>query len=69
MTSAIVREGKELRLSDVPPNLSALWVYLRRENGGMPLSELKTCFGEKENRDLHEMSDGLPYAINNESKC
>jgi len=68
MSSAFVREGEELRLSDVAPNLSALQVYLRRENGGMPVREIKTWFSEKHGRDVHEMSDGLTYAKNDESK-
>lgn len=68
MSSVFVREGEELRLSDVAPNLSSLQIYLRRENGGMPIRELKTWFSEKHDRDVYEMSDGLTYAKNDESK-
>ena len=68
MSSAFVRESDEQRLNEVAPNLSALHTYLRRENGGMTIHELKTWYSEKHGRDVHEMSDGLVYAKNNESK-
>ena len=68
MSSAFVRESDEQRLNEVAPNLGALQVYLRRENGGMPVHEIKTYYSKKHNRDVHEMSDGLTYAKNDESK-
>lgn len=68
MSSAFVREGDEQKLNEVAPTLSALKFYLRRENGGMPVHEIKTWYNEKYARDVHEMSDGLIYAKNDESK-
>lgn len=68
MSSAFVKESDEQKLNEVAPTLSALQFYLRRENGGMPIHELKTWYSEKYGRDVHEMSDGLGYAKNDESK-
>jgi len=47
MSSAFVREGEELRLSDVAPNLSALQLYLRRENGGHAHTRIKNLVQRK----------------------
>lgn len=68
MSSAFVRESEEQRLNEVAPSLGALQVYLRRENGGMRVYETKTWYSQKHKRDVHEMSDGLTYAKDDDSK-
>ena len=68
MSSAFVKEGEEQKLNEVAPNLSALQFYLRRENGGMPVHQLKSWCSDKYARDVYEMSDGLVYAKNDDSK-
>jgi hypothetical protein len=64
MSSAFVKEGEYQPLNTVEPELSALLFYLRRENGGITVSETKSYFSEKFGREVHEMSDGLSYALN-----
>jgi hypothetical protein len=68
MSSAFVRESEGERLNEVAPNLSALLLYLRRENGGTPISETKSYYSEKHAREVYEMSDGLIYAQNDQEK-
>jgi len=68
MSSAFVRESDDQKLNEVAPNLSALLFYLRRENGGMTIHETKSYYSHKHGRDVYEMSDGLTYAKNDESK-
>jgi GTP cyclohydrolase II len=68
MSSAFVRESDEQRLNEVSPTLSALMVYLRRENGGMTVREIKSYYSDKHKRDVYEMSDGLAYARDDDSK-
>ena len=68
MSSAFVRENDEQRLNDVGPALSALLLYLRRENGGVHIRETKSYFSQKHGRDVYEMSDGLTYAKDDDSK-
>jgi hypothetical protein len=68
MSSAFVRENDEQRLNEIGPSLNALLVYLRRENGGMTIRELRTRYSEKHKREVHEMSDGLGYARDDDSK-
>lgn len=68
MSSAFVREGDEQKLSDVGPSLSALLLFLRNENGGIPVRETNSYYSQQHGRDVYEMSDGLTYAKNDESK-
>jgi len=68
MSSAFVRESDEQRLNEVGPTLSALLLYLCRENGGVPIREVKSFYSQKHGRDVYEMSDGLTYAKDDESK-
>lgn len=68
MSSAFIREGEYQPLGDVAPNPDALRFYLRKENGGIPVRELKTYHSEKHQRQVYEMSDGLTYALNDENR-
>jgi hypothetical protein len=68
MSSAFVKEGEYQPLNTVEPTLGALSFYLRRENGGMVVSEVKSYFSEKHGREVHEMSDGLAYALNDDGQ-
>jgi len=68
MSSAFVKEGEYQKLSDVDPSLSTWSFYLRQENGGQVIREMKSFYSEKCGRDVYEMSDGLTYALNDENK-
>ena len=68
MNSAVVRESDEQKLNEVAPTLSALFIFLRHENGGMTVRETKSYYNQKHGRDAYEMSDGLTYAKSDESK-
>jgi len=68
MSSAFVKEGEYQKLSDIGSSLSAFSFYLRQENGGKLISEMKSFFSEKCGRHVYEMSDGLTYALNDDDK-
>ncbi|MDF2434226.1 MAG: hypothetical protein JWP44_3857 [Mucilaginibacter sp.] len=68
MSSAFVKENDAQHLNEVGPTYGALLLYLRRENGGVPVLETKTYYSEKYKRDVFEMSDGLTYAKNDNDK-
>lgn len=65
MSSAFVKEGEYQQLKDVAPNLASLLLFLKRDNGG-PVREIKSY--DRDGRELHEMSDGLTYALNDENQ-
>lgn len=68
MSSAFVKEGEYQKLSDVDPSLSALSFYLRQENGGQVIREMKSYLSKKCGRHVYEMSDGLTYALDDDHK-
>ena len=68
MSQAFVRESDEQWLHDIAPTLNALIVYLTRENNGIRVYEVKSFSSPKEGREVHHMSNGLSYAIDDEHK-
>ncbi|MEB0260252.1 MULTISPECIES: hypothetical protein [unclassified Mucilaginibacter] len=68
MSSAFVKEGEARWLHEIDPPMKALLVFLQHENGGMRIYERKNYYNATEGRDVYQMSDGLSYAKNDESK-
>nr|WP_067062442.1 hypothetical protein [Mucilaginibacter sp. L294] len=66
MSSAFVKERENQWLHEIGPSMNALLVFLQRENGGMRIYERKNYYNTIEARDVHQMSDGLSYAKNDE---
>jgi len=62
MSQAFVKEEDGQWLHDVPPTMNALINYLTRENNGVRVYEQKTNFHPKEKTEVHQMSNGLLYA-------
>ena len=61
MSQAFVKESEEQWLHEVGPTLQALIVYLSRENNNIRVYEKRNFINEKDNNELHEMSNGLTY--------
>ncbi|WP_121247895.1 hypothetical protein [Mucilaginibacter phyllosphaerae] len=68
MSSAFVKEGDTQWLYEIGPSMNALLFFLQRENGGVRIYERKTYYNTIEKRDVHQMSDGLSYAKDDDSK-
>lgn len=64
MSHAFVRESDDQWLHDIAPTLNALIVYLTRENNGIRVYEKETIKIQPGNREVHAMSNGLNYYIN-----
>jgi hypothetical protein len=67
MSRAFIKEGESEQLRDVTPNMASLLLFLKKENGGA-VRELHTRFSEKHQKEVHEMSDGLGYMLNDEQQ-
>ena len=67
MSQAFVKESDEQWLHDIQPTLHALIVYLTRENNGIRVYEIKN-YTDKNGKEIHEMSNGLSYAKDDEGK-
>ena len=68
MSQAFVKESEGEWLHDVPPTLSALIVYLTRENNGVRVYEKGGSYSEKHKREVHLMSNGFTYAKDDQGK-
>jgi hypothetical protein len=68
MSQAFVKENDEMLLNDVPPSVTALILYLTRENNGIRVYEKHRVKDSEYNREVHVMSNGLSYAKDENSK-
>lgn len=68
MSGAFVRESEEQWLHEVAPTMNALVIYLTRENNGIRVYEKSSQFSEKLNKEIHLMSNGMSYAIDDNSQ-
>jgi hypothetical protein len=68
MSQAFVNEKDEMSLQDVLPSITALILFLTRENNGIRVYEKRTVKDPDNNREVHVMSNGLSYAKDEHSK-
>ena len=68
MSQAFVKESEEQWLHEVGPSLSALIVYLTRENNGIRVYEKKNYIKENFTNELYDMSNGLTYTKDKDGK-
>ena len=68
MSQAFVRESEEQWLHDVAPTVTALIIYLTRENNGVRVYEKSKYFSKKYDRDVYQMSNGFNYTKDDEGK-
>ncbi len=68
MSQAFVKENDEQWLHELPPTISALTVYLTRENNGIRVYEKKRTTDPKTGKEVYEMSNGLSYTVNEEGQ-
>lgn len=68
MSQAFVKENDEMLLQDVSPSITALMIYLTRENNGIRVYEKHHVKDNEHNREVHVMSNGLSYAKDKDSK-
>ncbi|WPU95667.1 hypothetical protein SNE25_09070 [Mucilaginibacter sabulilitoris] len=67
MSRAFVKESDADQLKDVAANMASLLFFLKRESGG-PIHELHTRFSDERQKEVHEMSDGLGYMLNDDGQ-
>lgn len=68
MSQAFIKEQEEQWLHEIPATLPALIVYLTRENNGVRVYERNQFLSSKTNRLVYEMSNGLSYSLDEQSK-
>ncbi len=69
MSRAFVKESDdEPWLNEIAPTMNALINHLTRENGGRKVFERKSFTDEKKGKEVHVMSNGLSYVLNEEGR-
>lgn len=68
MSHAFIRESDEQWLDEIAPTLGALVNYLTRENNGIRVYEKKRHPHPANGKDVHDMSNGLSYSINDQGR-
>ena len=68
MSQAFVRESEEQWLHDVAPTVTALIIYLTRENNGVRVYEKSKYFSKTYDRDVYQMSNGFNYTKDDQGK-
>jgi len=66
MSRGFVKEYDDMRLNEVPPSLNGLIRYLTYESNGFTVYEKKSYKHPETGREMHEMSNGLTYALNDD---
>ena len=69
MSRAFVKESDDQQwLDEIPPTMNALIAYLTKENSGIRVYEKKNYVHPSNAKEIHEMSNGLSYTLNDEGK-
>ena len=68
MSQAFVKESEDQWLHEVAPSLTALINYLTRESNNILVYEKRNYINAKDGKEVHEMSNGLAYAKDEEGK-
>ncbi|MCW3124452.1 MAG: hypothetical protein JWO03_110 [Bacteroidetes bacterium] len=68
MSRGFVREYEDQWLHEIPPTMAALIQYLTRENNGIRVYERKTVTDPATGREIHEMSNSLSYAVDDQNR-
>ncbi len=67
MSRAFAKEEDGQWVHDIPPTMNALILYLMRENNGVRIYE-KRSYTTPDGLQVHEMNNGLCYALDKDSK-
>jgi hypothetical protein len=67
MSRAFIREGDDQWLHDVQPTVTALLIYLTKENNGIRVVE-ERGYIDAHGWEVHVMSNGLSYCKDNQNR-
>ncbi|MBA3647725.1 MAG: hypothetical protein H0W62_04110 [Chitinophagales bacterium] len=68
MSKAFVKESDDEWLNEIQPTMNALINFLTRENNGIKIFEKKIYVHPGTKKEIHEMSNGLSYSINDDER-
>ena len=68
MSRGFVKEYDDQWLNEIPPTMSALIRFLTQESNGIRIHEKRNYPDPADGREVHEMSNGLSYSLDEEGK-
>ena len=68
MSRAFTKEEDAQWLHEIPPTMNALVRFLTNENNGVGVYEKRSYIEANTQKELHEMSNGFLYAIDENSQ-
>ena len=69
MSRAFVKDSDDQEwLDEIPSTMNALIAYLTKDNNGIQVYEQKNYVHPANGKEIHEMSNGLSYTLNDEGK-
>jgi hypothetical protein len=68
MSRGFVKEYEDQWLHEIPPTMSALVRFLTIESNGIPIHEKRVFTNSNDGREVHEMSNGLSYYLDDQGK-
>jgi len=68
MSRAFTKEEDGQWLHDLPPTMTSLIRYLTNENNGVGVYEKKSYIDPVTKKEVHEMSNGFSYSIDDKGK-
>ena len=68
MSGAFVKESDDQWLHEIPPTMTALINYLTRENNGIRVYEKRSYTDAATGKEVYEMSNGISYSIDADSR-
>lgn len=68
MSRAFTKEEDGQWLNDLSPTMGALVRYLTNENNGVRVYEKKSYINTGTGKEVHEMSNGFSYSIDENGK-
>ena len=68
MSRGFAKEYEDQWLNEIAPIMSALVRFLTLESNGIQIHEKRNYPDPTNGRDVHEMSNGLSYSLDDEGK-
>ena len=68
MSRGFVKDYEDQWLHEIAPTLNALVHHLTRESNGIVVYEKRSYKDADTGKDVHEMSNGLSYSVNDENQ-
>jgi hypothetical protein len=68
MSRGFVKEYEDQWLNEIPSTMSALTRFLTQESNGIPIHEKRNYPDPVTGKEVHEMSNGLSYYLDDEGK-